>query len=96
MTSLEHVRQVVLQGQSNLVAAGLARLGDEAISLRQAAEHFYAEADRLLQGEPLESVHPGHGPGILVGVNQSGWALFHPDNADHPFTVDVFELREVA
>jgi hypothetical protein len=96
MTTLEDVGKLVLAGRANLGAANLARLGDDAAALRQAAEYHYAQADTMLQGEPLESVHPGYGTGILVGVNQSGWALFHPDNADHPFPVDVFELREVA
>jgi hypothetical protein len=66
-----------------------------AAEYRRDALAFYAAAHDMLQGQPLEARHPVYGTGILVGVNQSGRALFHPDNADHPFEVDVFALREV-
>lgn len=95
MTTLADIRRLVLAGKTNAMAARSALLDEDAAALRQDEQHFYVEADLKLQGEPLESRHPVYGTGILVGVNQSGWALFHPDSSDRPFPVDAFELREV-
>lgn len=80
MTTLADIHALVLAGRAN---------APHEHDLR-----YYADADRLLQSEPLECVHPEFGPGILVGVNRDGFGLFHPDTSDHPLEVDVFSLRE--
>jgi hypothetical protein len=95
VTSLNDVAYLIAEAHVNLREAVNEPLGEIAVEFREAALGFYAQANKLLQGEPLEGRHPVYGTGILVGVNQSGCALFHPDFSDRPLEVDVFELREV-
>jgi hypothetical protein len=94
VTSLADIQGLVLAGRASVAEVTKESDGFLVKLLQTEARGFYAMANRALEGEPLESVHPVYGTGILVGVNRNGFGLFHPDASDHPLEVDVFELRE--
>lgn len=96
MTTLEDIRRLVDTGLMCLRSALSEDDGALAAMFTERGSDLFTQADRLLQGEPLEARHAELGTGILVGVNQSGWTLFHSDSSDHAFPVDVAGLREVA
>jgi hypothetical protein len=94
MTTFDEVRRLVSEVAIHRAAARDELDGELSLGFGIAARRYRAEANRLLANKPLETYSAGYGPGILVGVDHYGQAVFHPDSMDTTVTVPMTELRE--
>jgi hypothetical protein len=94
VTTFDEVRRLAAEVAIHRAAARDEPDGELSLGFREAASEYRAEANRLLDNKPLETYSAEHGPGILVGVDHYGQAVFHPDSMDTTVTVPMTELRE--
>jgi hypothetical protein len=94
VTTLEEIRRLATEASNAMHDGKFERDAALAVALRRTAHAIRAEANDKLRDEPLEVTEPTYGHGVLVGVNPSGWGVFHPDGMDTTVPVDLDALRE--
>lgn len=96
MTAFAEVRRLASEVAINLASARDEPNPEVAAGFREAAGDYWAKANLLLAGAPLEVLSREYGWGLLVGVDEDGLAVFHPDDLDGTVTVPMAYLREPA
>lgn len=96
MTAFDEVRRLASEVAIHLASARDEPNADVASGFRETAGDYRAKANHLLAGAPLEVLSRVYGWGLLVGVDPTGLAVFHPDSRDSTVTVPMVYLREPA